>query len=346
MPSPGAERPLPQFPSIPNPGMDLASMHKSILALKEAVELLTGQRDLRGVTQFSVQGMLQEVQQLGSRVLELNQVGPGLAQRVELVETRVNNVSAEGQVVLRAEAAPTGYKARFGVYLRANLDTDPGTDRRAGMSLSLDNSDGAVMAFDVDKFLIRDNVSGAVNSVFSYSAGNFLLSGNVRVNGSLVVLGSITGDKLVDLTTPTAKIALNAIGQFYKTNNNGQMTADASGYSTFASVSATGVEGGYLLFVASVRAGSNDADHDASSNTTLRVLRSDGAVIREIAWSIARSASGNVVYETTTLVSFYGDASGSYTYHLQGRPALSNGPAGSFFVYWIVDEFSVEVRKR
>jgi len=35
---------LPKYPAIPDPGQDLASLRNSVYSLKEAVELMTGQR--------------------------------------------------------------------------------------------------------------------------------------------------------------------------------------------------------------------------------------------------------------------------------------------------------------
>lgn len=211
MPSPHSQGLPNQFPSIPEPSTDNASIRETVMRLKEAVELLTAQRGVSGDTEYSIQGALRQISQGNSRVIELRQVDEELASQLTLVETKVDDVTVQGQVVLRSQSTPTGYKAYFGVYLKATVDSAPGTERYAGFSLGLTNSNGGVASFDVAQFMLRDVTAPTPKTVFDYVGGKFVFTGDVSINGTLVVTGSITGTKLVDLTVPTAKVALNAI---------------------------------------------------------------------------------------------------------------------------------------
>lgn len=230
MPSPKSLGVPTRYPSIPEPANDIQSIRETLMRMKEALELLTGQRGTSGDTEFSVQGALRQIEAYGSRVIELRQVDEGLAQQITQVETTVGDLSTgldditvSGQVVIRAEANPTGYKAYFGVYLRAASDSVPGTERRAGFNLGLSNADGAVATFEVGQFTLKDITTGVPTTVFDYSAGKFTLNGNVTVNGNLLINGSISTGKYGDLTISTNKVIDNAIS-----TNSIQVSAGAS----------------------------------------------------------------------------------------------------------------------
>jgi hypothetical protein len=316
------------YPSIPEPGQDVASLQATVLRLKEAVEMLTGQR---GPPEVSTVGILQELRGFDSRVYELKEVDHGLARITQGVQTQVDDMFVEGQVVLSAEANPTGYKAYFGVYLKATADSVPGTERRAGMHLGLTNADGGVFALDVDKFIIRDAGSSAESSVFTYGSGVFTMTGNVTINGNLMVTNTITGAKLVDLTTPTTKVAYNAIGQFYQTSRSSFFHSSGS-FDSVLTRSITGVTGGYALIVANVIA-TAAALGGTPSAWQLRIRRTDGGFTRTVNMNLH-----DLVDMTTTIVCFDPDASGNYTYSIDAK---ENGATNL-----TIPEFSVQVCKR
>lgn len=190
MPSPLATRGLPTFPPIPLPRHDIASMHASIMALKEAIELLTGQRDIRDQTQFSMQGMLEEIIRGDSRVYELSQVDQGLARRLTGVETTANGVSASGQIIIAAEGGSGGVSARFGVYLKV------GATYSAGMKIDLLGAGYGVTTFYTDRFYLVDPGNNVLAPVFSYNNGAFTLTGSVTINGTLVINDTISTPKV------------------------------------------------------------------------------------------------------------------------------------------------------
>jgi hypothetical protein len=323
------------YPSIPEPTSDLASMLETIKRLKEALELMTGQRGTQEVVeQQSLQGVLTEVHGLGSRTYDLSQATDQLARRVIGVEATSEDVSASGQIVISAEANPAGYKAYFGVYLRANADSVPGTEREAGMHLGLTNADSGVFALDVGKFLIRDSSSGTTSTVFQYSGGEFQMTGNVTINGSLMVTNTITGLKLIDLTTPTIKVAYNAIGQFYQTSRSAFFHS-TSAFDTVLTRSITGVTGGYVLLVAIVTSAAVGGGGlgGTPSAWQLRIRRSDGGWVRTVNLNVHED-----IDMTTSIVGFDSDGGSNYTYNLDAR---ENGATTL-----TVLEFSAEVRKR
>jgi hypothetical protein len=325
------------YPSIPEPTSDLASMLETIKRLKEAVELMTGQRGTQEVVeQQSLQGVLTEVHGLGSRTYDLSQATDQLARRVIGVEATSEDVSASGQIVISAEANPAGYKAYFGVYLRANADSVPGTEREAGMHLGLTNADSGVFALDVGKFLIRDSSSGTTSTVFQYSGGVFTMTGNVTINGNLMVTNTITGAKLVDLTTPTEKVAYNAVGQFYQTT--GGSWSFGSGWNTVASRTIVGITGGYVFLLGVVTVNAAPA---GSTTFGVRIRRtSDGSIIKEAPLSVMASGDYAVAGPvTTTIGGFHSDGGSNYTYELQVN-------TGGVSLTGTLVEFSVEVRKR
>jgi hypothetical protein len=343
------------YPSIPEPGQDVESLQATVLRLKEAVEMLTGQR---GPPEAGTVGIFKELRGFDSRVYELWEADQGLARIVQGVEASgsvaiadlasdladldtelsgdIAEVSASGQMVLSAEVNPTGYKAYFGVYLRATVDSVPGTLRRAGMHLGLTNADGGVFALDVDKFIIRDSGSAAESSVFTYGSGVFTMTGNVTINGSLMVTNTITGAKLVDLTTPTEKVAYNAVGQFYQTT--GGSWSFGSGWNTVASRTIVGITGGYVFLLGVVTVNAAPA---GSTTFGVRIRRtSDGSIIKEAPLSVMASGDYAVAGPVATTVGgFHSDGGSNYTYELQVN-------TGGISLTGTLVEFSVEVRKR
>jgi hypothetical protein len=228
------------------------------------------------------------------------------------------------------------------VYLRANADTTPGTERRAGLHLGLDNSDGAVFALDVDKYILRDNASGDSTAVFTYGSGVFTMTGNVTINGSLMVTNTITGAKLVDLTTPTTKVAYNAIGQFYQ-NSGSLNTQSNTSFNTVCSVSTTGVTGGYAFINVRFRV---LAYPDYVEKLEWRILRSDSTVVLSGTANVTPGSPGSGTYTSwvpTSACCFVSDAGTSWSYSFQSRLTAFTSPN----TYNIdVTELSVEIRKR
>lgn len=334
MPSPrSTPQNLPAYPGIPDPTADIGSLLETVKRLKEAVEMLTGQRGQGDRVEYSVQGMLREIQQGNSRVLELTEIGDGLASRMDLVETQTNDVSAEGQVVIRAETNPSGYKAYFGVYLKAAVDSTPGSERRAGMHLGLTNADGGVFTLDVDKFQIRDNSSGTATSIFTYGSGIFTLTGNVQIFGGLLVDGSITGGKVAgltitgaklvdatiinskidDLTLQTGKISYNAAQQLFTNGPSGGASLAKNVWQTVMTCTIVGVAGAYAQISHRVAITWTSGVTGEASEFQIRIIRPGKQV-----WLDQFAGGGiNGVYAINKEVVYDDEAEGNYTYELQ-----------------------------
>jgi hypothetical protein len=371
VPSPLATPAVPVYPSIQDPGNDLASLRATVTQLKEAVELLTGQRASRGTLQYSVQGTLQQLEQFGSRVYEVSIAQEGLAEHITLVETTANDantaagaaqttaddalalaedITVQGQVVLRSELLPTGYKAYFGVYLKASADSVPGTERRAGFALGLTNTDGAYANFEVNQFVIRDPGSGAAATVFDYAGGFFTFTGSVIINGNLVVDGSISttkyGDlsistaKLAELVATTAKINYNAANQLFQAGGSPAVGIPENTWTTVSAVTVVGTPGGYVFFQGQIGATQANGTNTAS-RAEGRVIRSDGVVIKG-PFTIGLGNFG--VYGEQPLFGFSGDGSQNLDYFFQAWATRTNTNYAPVNVY--ASEFNVEVRKR
>ena len=79
-------------------------------------------------------------------------------------------------------ALPAGYFEFSGVYNQDSI---------TGASSTLYN-----MVFAVNNFFIKDPSTAVPKTVFAYSAGKFTFTGDVEINGSLVVNGTIVNDKI------------------------------------------------------------------------------------------------------------------------------------------------------
>ncbi len=108
-----------------------------------------------------------------------------LASSINYVNARVNGVDAGGQYGVVAVAGINGAAATYRVFLNAGSIA-------TGMWLDAMSGGTSRVVFETGAFQIRDPWTGDTGPIFSYEAGNFLLNGNVRVNGALVVTGSIT----------------------------------------------------------------------------------------------------------------------------------------------------------
>lgn len=232
--------PFLDFPPVPQPSNDFASIREATLRIKEAVELLTGQRG--ATSDHSLGNLVFEIESAGSRVYELERITPDLVEKVEGVETRANDISASGQLVMGAGVTSTGYEAFVNVYLRADTDSVPGTDRQAGMYFTL-NGTVASVAFDVDQFMLRDSTSGTTEQVFIYSAGQFTFNSNVTINASLLVNGTVTALKYGDLSVDTTVFTSAALSTMFLSTMVGASATGVDASSAWTTVDSLAVTG-------------------------------------------------------------------------------------------------------
>jgi hypothetical protein len=110
-----------------------------------------------------------------------------LAEQITIVEATVGNVTSNGQIYFSAAVTPAGAIAAYGLYLTAG-NTFTGFE-------ALAMSDGTLaIGLTASKFVFTD--SGTATEVFTYTGGKFVLTGDVSINGNLLVNGTVVTDKI------------------------------------------------------------------------------------------------------------------------------------------------------
>jgi hypothetical protein len=229
-----------KYPSIPQPYKDLGSMYETVIALKEAIEQMTGQSGVASEIALTSRKVLElesdfnsgntntnakitEIYEtladadkaLAQKTLDLqasyNAVDARvtqvqlayaaadsvLARDITNVSAQYNNISASGSVMLQSSGNIFGMTSTYSVYLTAGA-------KYAGMTIGVDSSGGANMLFQTSKFQFVD--AGTAKTVFTYGGGKFRFTGDVTMDGNLLVNGTVTGDKFIDRTIPTPKL--------------------------------------------------------------------------------------------------------------------------------------------
>lgn len=144
-------------------------------------------------------------------------IGPegSLIEQVTDLEAKSGNATANGQIYFAAKAGPSGSAAAYGLYLTA------GSAYTGFEAIAMSDGTSAI-GLTASKFVFTD--SGAAKEVFTYTGGKFTLTGDVSINGGLVVNGTIVTDKIED----------NAISNYgsgqAQSGNNDDATASAPVY--------------------------------------------------------------------------------------------------------------------
>jgi hypothetical protein len=107
--------------------------------------------------------------------------------QITTLTAKTNLATATGQIYFAAKAGPSGSAAAYGLYLTA------GNAYTGFEAIAMSDGTSAI-GFTASKFVFTD--SGAATDVFTYTGGKFVLTGDVEVNGSLVVNGTIVTDKI------------------------------------------------------------------------------------------------------------------------------------------------------
>lgn len=114
-----------------------------------------------------------------------------LASDVTTVEAKADGISASGQVGIVAIAGQDGAAASYQVTLRAG-------ENEGGWRLDALSDGGVRVIFDADSFQIRSPgfAGGLPFPLFTADDTGFTMNGNVRVNGNLLVTGSVEATRL------------------------------------------------------------------------------------------------------------------------------------------------------
>jgi hypothetical protein len=157
------------YPAISAPTAEPAALLKTVEQLREAVELLTGQR----AKQYSVTDKLLNVQRqvagTSARLTEeVNVVSDGisaLSSLVTTIEALANDATAFGEIRFEAKAAPGGASVSYGLHINAG-------NKFAGFEVIVDSGSG-VAAINLLAERLRMSDTGTSEPVFDYSAGKF-----------------------------------------------------------------------------------------------------------------------------------------------------------------------------
>jgi len=143
------------YPGIPEPEQNLASLTKSVKMLKEAVELLTGQRFAQSKLGLPnvVRDIHKQTRTTLSRIQVTEDVTTTTAETATTALVRANAATAQGRVALKAVSAPGGVTARYSVELSTTVDGETNT---TGMYLDLLPDGTGQVIFDTDTFKIGD----------------------------------------------------------------------------------------------------------------------------------------------------------------------------------------------
>lgn len=125
-----------------------------------------------------------------------------LAEQITTVAATFDDATANGQIYFGASAGPAGAVATYSLFLTAG-------NANAGFQAIAKSGGGAAVGFLADQFVFTD--SGTMQNVFDYSGGQFVFTGNVAIDGNLVVTGTIGTGKITDSAITTGKITDNAV---------------------------------------------------------------------------------------------------------------------------------------
>ena len=110
-----------------------------------------------------------------------------LAEDITTVSASVDDATANGQIYFAAKAAPGGSAAAYGLHLTAGSSY-------AGFEALALSGGGSAIGFTANQFRFVD--SGTSKTVWAYSGGKFVFTGDVSINGSLVIDGTVSEDQL------------------------------------------------------------------------------------------------------------------------------------------------------
>lgn len=125
-----------------------------------------------------------------------------LADQITTVSADFDQFSANGEIYFGAAAGPSGTAAAYSVFLNAD-------DSQAGMQIIAKSGGGGAIGFLADQFVFTD--SGTMQNVFDYSGGQFVFTGNVAIDGNLLVSGTVSTGKVTNSAITTEKVLDNAV---------------------------------------------------------------------------------------------------------------------------------------
>lgn len=158
-----------RYPAIPEPTPDVNALLNTVRQLKEAVELMTGQRG----EEHSFANQTKTIQrQFGNSSAKFTQelkVQAGnttaLASQITTVAAFANGINANGEIKFEAKSTPGGATASYGLFLTAG-------DKFAGLEVIATSGGDAAINFTADQFRLNNDGSGLSEQVFEYDSGD------------------------------------------------------------------------------------------------------------------------------------------------------------------------------
>jgi hypothetical protein len=255
-----------QLPAISDPYASVDSLQQTLLQVKEAIEVMSGQRGQGDG--FITEEVRKQVGENYARVVDDTQLlvneFEAIASRVEVIEaevesmngdggtlsTRITNVEqaitnqngAIGSKVTTIESKANGATATGNVYLRTTAGGSGATAayevyltaNNAGVGMRMEaTAGGGRIVFTASNFMLRDPSYNGGNpvTVFGYDGTRFAFNVPVLLNGNVTIDGNATinGNALVTGTVTGAKIIdASLIGQKLAANAVSNSTSNSA----------------------------------------------------------------------------------------------------------------------
>lgn len=290
---------------------------------------------LSAVVEDPVTGIAAVATAVDSLTAVVDDPGTGLvatAAAVTALEAEVGDFTAQGEVGFVTTATGSGALASWRVRLRVGTggswqETGLRLDALSGGNTRL-TVDAQVMNFIASSFQIYDSgvASGTPIPVFGVSGGAFTMNGNVAINGSLVVAGTISAGKIA-AAARSQQISSSGGSASITTNGGRVKLVGKIEWNQVAAVNnaSGGQVGTYSIFKNGVQQGTN-------LQAPLNMLSLNTATSANVVGAANATFGGITFFE-------YADtpSAGSYTYSILG--VSGSGLSGT--ATFTVEEFPI-----
>ncbi|TDT94555.1 hypothetical protein DFO45_2305 [Azorhizobium sp. AG788] len=184
-----------------------------------------------------------------------------LASQITTVAAVANGATAQGQWGIALAAGADGAAATYRIILNAGAIS-------SGLRIDAMSGGTSRVIIDAQAFYLRSATDGYLTPVFAYDSGFFYLGGNTRINGNLLVGGTVYAQAIND-ATPLTGMASTAGNLAIGSGSSGWMTVGSGMPLTVAP------RNGIVFVRVDIRAGAtlaNSTNGTAGGTTYVRVL--------------------------------------------------------------------------
>ncbi|WP_029002717.1 hypothetical protein [Azorhizobium doebereinerae] len=250
----------------------------------------------------------------------------GLSSSITTALARANGASATGQFGIVATAGDLGAAVSYSVMLQAGSVW-------GGMRFDVMSGGSSRILLHSGSFQLWDASSGFITPAFDYSGGYFALNGNVRVNGNLVVTGSISSAQISEganlgaqgIAAASQNFSTGATDWFYVGSEIVLNTPTKGGY-TYPMV--------HLRWASSVTSLGGSSGSFAQGSYSFRIL-CNGVVVYEVDPVVSYSVGPSTGAGQGATDFFYMSTAGTQMYfQLQFKHNMSSvgGAVGNLFL--------------